>query len=191
MHAFSNQVHTKWNNESNSAAGHSPVSLLPHISAKPTKNIANHNSNHSTKGEIPQNLQRVHFLMVVNGVNCRVKKHQRNGIVKTTLGLQSANQAAGDTNGLGYSLNSNRIRRGDCGTNSQGHRNGHPGNPPHGAASDGKGGGGRQQNRVQKHRTPAAFKSSPREFHANSPQKRGQEDRKNNFGVNLKVRPVR
>ena len=77
-----------------------------------------------------------------HGVDCGMEEHDCDSVVEATFGLQGADEAAGNADGLSDCLHSDGVRRGDCGTHSEGDGDGHAGDPPHGCTGDGKGGDG-------------------------------------------------
>ena len=126
-------------------------------------------------------------MVFLHRMNSSMKEHNRYSIVETTLSLERANQTSWNTDRFGNGLNSNGIRRRNCGTERQGDSDRHSGNPPQGNTGNSERRCRSEKHRIEENGFPAAPECTPGELHADSPQQRWQEDRQNNIAVDFNM----
>ncbi len=97
-----------------------------------------------------------------------MEENNCDGIVEATFGLQGADEAAGNTDGLSDCFHGDGVGRGDGCSDSEGDGDGHAGDPPHGCASNCQGGDGGEQYRVEQYGFPAAAQGAPGEFNTDT-----------------------
>ena len=170
MHAFSSQVGAEGDHEGHGVAGDHVVGALANVAAEPAEDVTNNDRQDRAEHEVLGNGKRADMVAAGHGVNCGVEENDRDSVVEATFGLQGADEAARNSDGLSNCLHRNGVGRGDCGTHGKGDGDGHAGDPPHGCAGNCQGGDGGEQDRVEQYGSPAATQGTPGEFNADSPQ---------------------
>ena len=68
-----------------------------------------------------------------------MEEHDCDSVVEATFGLQGADEAAGNADGLSDCLHGDGVGRGHSCTHGEGDGDGHAGDPPHGCAGNRQG----------------------------------------------------
>ena len=190
VHAFSSEVGAEGDHEGHGVAGDHVVGALANVAAEPAEDVTNNDREDRTEHEVFGNGERLDVVAAGHGVDCGVEEDDCDSVVEATFGLQGADEAAGNADGLSDCFHGDGVGRGDGGTDGKGDGDGHAGDPPHGCAGNCQGGDGGEKDRVEQYGSPAAAQGTPGEFNTDGPQQRRKEDRQDDVAVDGNVRSV-